>query len=165
MSQPENAEEKKNVVEDASLVYKKHDEFFDHYYRIREELNANIAYTLIWKDYWKSVLASMMKLITWSSNYMNEPEKKRNDLFSLKDKYSSEIQKGNTEAIKNFLQELNQIWDGIDQEHEIYELLPKPDKQSTQWKQLDDYWKEEESLEMREAKRAFADLMKNHIKN
>jgi len=155
-------EDKTNNDNDISLEYKNHDVFFNEYFEIRRNLNKAISEFLnnTSKDKVKEIIEYLNRFINWSSNYIQnigEKRKKINEISQMLPHQGKTIDRNSAWEIYT---KINETWDSISEDNKIYELLPKP-QVSDKDLELEEFWRNEESISVREAKKAFVDLLSN----
>lgn len=156
-------EDKKiNNDNDISLEYKNHDVFFNEYFEIRKNLNKAISEFLnnTSKEKVKEIIEYLNRFINWSSNYIQDIDDKRKKIDEISQMLPHHEKTINRNSAWSIYDKINDTWDSISKDNQIYEILPKPHV-SDKDLELEEFWRNEESISVREAKKAFVDLLSN----
>jgi len=144
-------------VEDSSLQYKDHKDFFEEYFKLRIEFVRGLSSLSFTND--KRGLSLLYKsldaLINWTDNYIFNPEieLKLNELHIKVSNFNYANTKDAKEIVLKF-KELNRL---INIDHEKAEILPK--KLMEELSEEEKFYKEENNQPLRYAKKAFTDLI------
>ena len=145
------------VVEDSSLQYKDHKDFFEEYFKIRSEFVRGLSSLSFSNDKqgFVSLFKSLSNLYDWTNNYIFN-EKIPQGLDEIQTKISK-FQPNNNILAKNIISDFKFILKLINQDHEKAEILPK--KMMFELSEEDKFYKEEEKQPLKYAKKAFTDLI------
>lgn len=154
--------DKQIISNDTFLQYKDHKDFFDKYYELRDQTNDALSEFILDKNKAKDTLKLILKLINWVNNYVKDLESLRKEYFEIV-KYYQETKLFDEEEKEKFFEDVHKLWDKISDENKVFELLPKPQEHLEDEAEIDKFWKSEEIPKLREAKKAFSDMLKNYM--